>query len=95
MRNVPVFPKIKAIYAEATVSTAANVVTVLSTSISGNVRLQCTTGVMYVSTLTTAPSPTNAWALSANDDPIDIEITDFLAYMSTSTAPMRQMMVFE
>ena len=95
MFNKEIFQKVKAIYAEAAVSTAAGVATVISTGIAGcNVLLQCTTGIIYVSPLSTAPAAANAWTMVEGDE-LQINVPEFLAYMSTSTAAQRQMLVYE
>lgn len=94
MFSKEIFQKVKAIYADAAVSTAASVATVISTGIAGcNVLLQCTTGILYVSPLSTAPTAANAWVMAEGDE-LQINVPEFLAYMSTSTAAQRQMLVF-
>jgi Na+-translocating ferredoxin:NAD+ oxidoreductase RNF subunit RnfB len=89
-----IYQKVKAIYADAAVSTAAGVATVISSGIAGcNVLLQCTTGVLYASPLSTAPTAANAWTMAEGDE-LRINVPEYLAYMSTSTAAQRQMIVF-
>ena len=95
MFNKEIFQKVKSIYAEAAVSTAAGVATVISTGIAGcNLLLQCTTGILYASPLSTAPTAANAWTMAEGDE-LKINVPELLSYISTSTAAQRQLLVFE
>jgi hypothetical protein len=61
----------------------------------GYARVQCTTGTIYISTLTTAPTTTNGWKLDDNDQPLNLCYTENIALYSTSTGSMAQILGLE
>ena len=96
MFNRPIFKQMQSIVAEAAASPTSNVAT-LTTNVGGlSCRVQCTTGIVYVSTLSTAPTSTNAWRLEETEY-LDLLIpaNGALATVSTSTTALRQIVVFD
>lgn len=97
MYSRPVFPKIKSIYGEAAVSTAVGSITIFTDTTNGvnaPCRVQCTTGVMYLSTLSTAPLQANMWRLEEGES-LDLYAREYISLMSTTLTASRQILVYE
>jgi len=93
MFTKPLFPKFKSIVSEFPVSTAASTgnAKIVTTVARLPVMIQCTTGTIYVTTLTTAPTSINAWRVDDNDEPLKLFVDqDYLALYSTSTGMLAQ-----
>ena len=98
--NRPVFPRIKSVIPEFPVSTAAstgNAKVYNSSDLGGPgyIKLQCTTGVIYICTTSTAPTAVTGWRLEDGHDPFDMRFTDYVALYSTSTGMLAQIAIIE
>lgn len=93
-------PAIKSVIPEFAVSTAASTgnAKVFSSSDlggTGYARIQCTTGVIYIGTTSTAPTSVTGWRLQDNHHPMDMRYGDYIALYSTSTGMLAQIAVLD
>jgi len=93
MYTRPLFPKVKTIYSERLASTDGSSPSVVNFSGYQPFTVECTTGIVYISSLSTAPGTTDCWMLEEGDT-IDL-IAQYLALVSTSTTASYQMLVYE
>jgi len=97
-RYIP--PAIKSVIPEFAVSTAAstgNAKVYNSSDLGGPgyIKLQCTTGVIYICTTSTAPTAITGWRLQSGQNPLDMRFTDYVALYSTSTGMLAQIAVLD
>lgn len=85
----------KSVYSEVLASTTANVASVVD--FTGPCTVFCTVGTIYVSTLTTAPTSADSFAIydTAGKNSLDIYSTGFVSTVAATTTAKKQIIIWK
>jgi hypothetical protein len=92
----PILKSMKAVVPTTVASTSAGAVKHLPTATYGEnfaATIMCTTGIIYISTLTTAPTSTNGYEVKERET-IDLNVPSNLAIIGNSTTAAYQAIVW-